>query len=74
MMTAAVGDELVRAAYHYDHGSFEMVALQVERRSSFRLRMHDAHMWATPDDITGLQLAPADVILVERLEARGDCL
>lgn len=68
-MDSSVGQELARTVYHYDHGSFEMVALQTQRLSSFELSVHDRFVWASSDEIADLQLAPADVDLIDQLIA-----
>jgi 8-oxo-dGTP diphosphatase len=70
-MRATVADELARTIYHYEHGSFEMVALRTERLSDFALNVHDRVIWATSGDIAGLQLAPADVDLIDQILTLG---
>lgn len=66
-MAADVKQELMRTVYHYSHGSFEMIALRTERLSEFELTVHDACLWAAPDEVGQLELAPADVVLVHQL-------
>lgn len=66
-MDSCIGCELARTVYHYDHGSFEMIALQTERIGEFELRVHDAFIWASRRDLDGLKLAPADVDLIRQL-------
>jgi 8-oxo-dGTP diphosphatase len=44
-MDVRVGDVIATTVYHYDHGSFEMLALATERQSDFALRVHDAAEW-----------------------------
>lgn len=70
-MTATVGQELARTVYHYEHGSFEMVALRTERHGGFELSVHDAHVWVSAEDAAELQLAPADIELIDQLIASG---
>ena len=70
-MCSAVGEELARTVYHYEHGSFEMVALRADRLSKFELSVHDRFLWASREDIAPLRLAPADVALVGQLIEQG---
>ena len=70
-MRAIVGEELARTEYHYDHGSFEMIALRTDRLSEFSLSVHDEFKWVSKGDIEGVKLAPADVKLVGQLVAAG---
>jgi 8-oxo-dGTP diphosphatase len=70
-MTAEVGSELARTAYHYEHGSFEMIALETTRTSEFQLSVHDAHMWASRADLASIRLAPADVELITQVIETG---
>lgn len=66
-MRSRAGEELVRTTYHYQHGSFEMIALQVERLSEYELLVHDAVEWVALADAEAMCLAPADVALVQAL-------
>lgn len=66
-MSVTVGAELARTIYHYDHGSFEMLALEVTRHSGFVLRVHDEFAWVPLSEIADYPLAPADVELVKQL-------
>ncbi len=70
-MGSAVGEALARTIYHYEHGSFEMVALRTQRLTGFELSVHDRFIWASSDDIADLQLAPADVDLIDQLLTLG---
>ncbi|MDT8434342.1 MAG: hypothetical protein RQ731_06260, partial [Anaerosomatales bacterium] len=70
-MGSAVGQELARTVYHYEHGSFEMVAMRTQRLTDFELRVHDRFIWASSDQIADLQLAPADVDLIDQLITLG---
>lgn len=70
-MTASVEVELARTVYHYEHGSFELVALRTQRLSDFELTVHDAFAWRSVENLGELNLAPADVELVGKLVAHG---
>ncbi|MHB1451824.1 MAG: NUDIX domain-containing protein [Coriobacteriia bacterium] len=70
-MKAVAGDVLARAAYQYDHGSFEMLALDVERLSDYLPTVHDLVAWVSRDDLPALHIAPADVQLLDELLSRG---
>lgn len=70
-MSAEASDLLATTVYHYDHGSFEMLALQTRRLSEFALLVHDQFAWITRADLELYRLAPADVVLVDALVDRG---
>ena len=70
-MQAVAGGTLARTAYEYDHGSFEMLALSVTRRSEFEPTVHDLVRWVTRDDLAALEIAPADVALIDELLRTG---
>lgn len=70
-MASSVGQELARTVYHYHHGSFEMIALDTARLGDFSLSAHDAFVWASVQDAAQLQLAPADIDLIDQLIALG---
>ena len=69
-MTSRAGAILARARYHYDHGSFEMLAIETVRKSEIQLRVHDRCAWVTWGALAGYDLAPADVLLVRQLQGR----
>jgi 8-oxo-dGTP diphosphatase len=66
-MEARVGAIVARTVYHYDHGSFEMLALHTERLSGFALTVHDRFAWSSHEHINQYPLAPADVELLTQL-------
>lgn len=66
-MLTEVGHVLAQSVYHYEHGSFELLAIGAKRLSSFELRVHDDYAWVSPADIGAFALAPADVELVGHL-------
>ena len=70
-MKSRVGGELARTVYHYPHGSFELIAVAVQRQSGFQLRVHDAQMWASQERVGTAELAPADVELIAQLTGLG---
>lgn len=70
-MRCRVGDVVATTTYHYDHGSFEVIALEVTRHSGWVLHVHDAVCWVARDEAGGLRLAPADVELVDKIVAAG---
>jgi 8-oxo-dGTP diphosphatase len=70
-MVAEIGDVVARTVHHYDHGSFEMLALEARRMSGIELLVHDEYAWVTPREIRQYQLAPADVELVAQLVSGG---
>jgi 8-oxo-dGTP diphosphatase len=70
-MDAVAGNVLAGTTYTYDHGSFEMTAISVTRRSDYRLAVHDLARWVSRDDLQGLDVAPADVALLAELLHQG---
>jgi hypothetical protein len=66
-MTIEVGAMLARTTYQYDHGSFDMLAFEVRRKSAYRLVIHDQCAWVTRGQVSELTLAPADVELLAQL-------
>lgn len=67
-MVCSVGGILARTTYHYEHGSFEMIALETKRLSAFALRVHDQVAWVARSILDRYPLAPADVELVRQLD------
>ena len=70
-MRALIGDVAATTTYTYDHGSFEMIALLATRLSDYELRVHDASVWVSRDEIASIQLAPADIALVAGILEAG---
>lgn len=66
-MTAEAGPLLARTVYTYDHGEFEMLALQTKRRSAYILTVHDEAGWFSDSDLESLPIAPADLELLDAL-------
>ena len=71
-MVSSVGEVLARTVYHYDHGSFELLAMSTQRRSGFELHVHDRFAWVAPREWATYELAPADALLLEHLYGRSD--
>lgn len=70
-MDVVAGNVLASTTYTYDHGSFEMTAISVTRRSDYRLAVHDLARWVSRGDLQGLDVAPADVALLAELLHQG---
>lgn len=68
-MSAKAGQVVAATRYTYDHGSFEMIAIVVERQSEYKALAHDAISWVRPRELGAFQLAPADVELIAQLRA-----
>lgn len=66
-MTAEIGEVITSTVYHYDHGSFEVLAIDARRTSGFQLSVHDEARLIGRSELEILALAPADVTLVARL-------
>jgi len=69
-MMCEVGELLATTIYHYEHGSFEMLAYRVVRSSEYELQVHDSSAWVTSAELTSMRLAPADVDLIRQLTTR----
>lgn len=71
-VSARVGTELARSVYHYERGSIELIALAAELRGEISaLTVHDAVQWCSADELDGLDIAPADIPLLEVILARS---
>lgn len=57
--------------HHYGHGSFEMLAIHVDRHSGYQPMVHDAVAWVSRDELPACPLAPADIDLVAQLHDAG---
>jgi 8-oxo-dGTP diphosphatase len=70
-MNAVAENVLASTTYAYEHGSFEMTAISVTRQSDYRLTVHDLARWVSRDDLQRLDVAPADVALLDELLHQG---
>jgi len=70
-MASKAGVVLARSTHVYEHGSFEMLALSVTRLSDYEPTVHDLVSWISRDDLSALELAPADVALIAELQRQG---
>ena len=70
-LTADVQELLATTIYHYEHGSFEILAYRTHRASDMTLRAHDGVAWITPEELGLHPLAPADVTLAQQLRSEG---
>lgn len=68
-MSAEIGELLAKATYVYDHGAFELLAYRVSRTSDYELLAHDDEVWVLPEGVGAVNLAPADVLLVDQLRS-----
>ncbi len=68
---ARAGEEIAESEYHYDHGSFLIVAIEATIESgSITLRDHDALRWVPLSELGNYELAPADIPLAESIRKR----
>ncbi len=70
-MTAEIGDIVATTVYHYDHGSFDMIAIEAQKTSGFTLSVHDDLRLFARGELERLPLAPADVELIAQLANLG---
>ena len=67
-LTTVAGILLAECTYHYDHGSFNLIALKTELISGEpKLTVHDKAEWVNIDDLESYNLAPADKLLVHTI-------
>ncbi|MRR38434.1 NUDIX domain-containing protein, partial [bacterium] len=66
-LSSQADELLATTTYHYEHGSFEMLALRTTRSSEVELLAHDAVAWVRREDLATHPLAPADIELVQQL-------
>lgn len=70
---ARVEAELARSIYHYARGSIELIALATDLDGEIgALTVHDAVQWCSADELDGLNIAPADIPLLEVILAGTD--
>lgn len=69
-MASTGGNVAARTIYEYEHGSFEILAIETTRRSDFELRVHDRYAWVRWDDLDEYILLPADLRLLTQLRGR----
>jgi 8-oxo-dGTP diphosphatase len=65
-----VGELFATSEYEYDHGSFEVLAFFAELvEGDLTARVHETFAWFSRTDLARIELAPADVPIVDRLSA-----
>ena len=64
-----VDEELARSFYKYEHGAFEIIGFSAtcNQTLNMTLAVHDKVSWEKLEDLTGFNLLPADVLLVEHI-------
>lgn len=66
---AQVGDFFAETTYKYEFGAIRLQAYSVKLEpEEIKLRVHDAFFWGTPRELLDLDLLPADVAIVRKLE------
>ncbi|MDO8963346.1 MAG: (deoxy)nucleoside triphosphate pyrophosphohydrolase [Coriobacteriia bacterium] len=68
-MAADAGRIIAQTIYHYEHGSFELLAIETTRLSGFELRVHDSYAWVELERLGEYRLAPADAMLMTQLDS-----
>ena len=65
------GEEIAESEFHYDHGSFLIVAIEtIMNGEEITLKDHDKLAWVTMSELGEYRLAPADVPLAESIRQR----
>ena len=60
---------LAESQYHYEHGSFYLLALRTEIiGGEIELNVHDAVEWVSINELMQYKLAPADIPIAEKLK------
>lgn len=66
-----VGEEIAESEYHYDHGSFLIIAIEATLKSSdIVLKEHDRIEWVQLADLDKYKLAPADIPLAKSVRQK----
>lgn len=63
-LSATAGEVLATTVYEYDHGCFELLAIDVVRHGEPLASFHDRLDWVSLVDLPNYALAPADVPLI----------
>jgi 8-oxo-dGTP diphosphatase len=67
-ITAKAGKILATSEHRYDHGVFQIIAIQTEiLGGEIRLTVHDRAEWVPIDELMEYRLASADVSIARRL-------
>ena len=74
-IVAACGAVLMESVFEYEHGVFELIAVETEiLKGAVRLTVHDKAEWVPVQELLRYQLLPADVpiarLLVEKAAGR----
>ena len=70
-VAARAGDVIAKTVYTYAGGVIELLAVEVVLLDkTLRLSVHDAFKWVFPDELLGLELAPADIPIAEEIIRR----
>lgn len=65
-----VGEEILTTTHDYDFGTVTLTTYYCEIRSGTpQLTEHAALRWLTPDELSSVEWAPADVPAVERIRS-----
>lgn len=68
-VTSTAGEVLTVSEYIYPGGAISLIAIEVSLHSSnFTLSVHDEYAWKDPEELLGLNLAPADIPIAESLK------
>jgi 8-oxo-dGTP diphosphatase len=64
----SVGEYIGESVYHYNHGSIRLLAYKIYWVSGdIQLKAHKDYRWASIDQLTNYDLAPADVPIAKEL-------
>ena len=67
-ITVSVGEFLGESVYHYDHGPIRLLAYRAcWREGNFCLKDHADYAWATVNQLSEFDFAPADIPFVDRI-------
>lgn len=65
---AVVSHEVGTSDYFYEHGAIRLIALETRlTQGKLRLSVHDKLDWLLPHEIASLDMAPADIPIIDKL-------
>ena len=72
-LVCLIGRKVAESEYHYEHGSFVILAYEAEIESgAMKLSVHDRAEWVHIDELPAHPLAPADVAIAEEIQRQNN--
>lgn len=71
-VTSTAGEILTVSEYTYPGGAISLIAIKVFLHDrDFTLTVHDEYAWKAPEELLGLNLAPADIPIADYIQKRA---